>query len=147
MTRVLSTSSRELTDDDEPAVEKALLEAVDGKPGPHTLVHGGARGGDTIFGRVAARLGWEVEVFPADWAAPCESSCNHGPRRQRVGYDEDYCPAAGHRRNARMVSTMKAALPDVAVVAVYKRGAANKGTSNCVRLAKGAGLDVKRVVV
>ncbi|KKN05312.1 hypothetical protein LCGC14_1088550 [marine sediment metagenome] len=31
------------------------------------VIHGGARGADTIAGEVAKELGFEVEVFPADW--------------------------------------------------------------------------------
>lgn len=142
MTRVLVTGSREVKPEDRPAVAEALAEAVRDSRGPHTLVHGGASGADSLAGEIAAGWGWTVEVHRADWTAPCEPSCNHGPRRQRQGYDADYCPAAGHRRNARMVGTKPAV-----VVAIYKRGAANKGTANCVRLAKGAGLYVRRVVV
>lgn len=33
------------------------------------LVHGGARGADTIAGEIARTLGIEERVYPADWAA------------------------------------------------------------------------------
>lgn len=32
------------------------------------LVHGGARGADSIADSLARKCGWEVRVFPADWS-------------------------------------------------------------------------------
>ena len=37
-------------------------------PGPHLVIHGGCIGVDTIAGEVAKEEGWEVKVYPADWA-------------------------------------------------------------------------------
>lgn len=140
--RVLITGSREVTDDDEAAVEKALLDAVDSRPGPHTLVHGGAKGADTIAARVAYRLGWTVERHRADWAAECRTECDHGGRRPNKYGPGTMCPAQGNYRNAKMVD-----LGADVCVAVFKRGAANKGTSDCKSRAVSADIDVKPVVV
>jgi hypothetical protein len=48
-------------------VRIALAKAVEGQPGPHTLVHGGAGGADRIAANLAAKQGWIVEEHPADW--------------------------------------------------------------------------------
>jgi len=32
-----------------------------------TVIHGGAKGADSIAGEIAEKMGMEVEVFPADW--------------------------------------------------------------------------------
>jgi chromosome condensin MukBEF MukE localization factor len=65
MSRVLVTGSRTWRKND-------LIEAVLADIGRQmrdgvTLVVGGARGADTVAEQVARRLGWEVEVHPADW--------------------------------------------------------------------------------
>lgn len=50
-----------------------------------------------------------VETYPVDWQAPCRAECDHGPRpRNRRG--QEYCPAAGDYRNARMVQAVAAAM-------------------------------------
>jgi hypothetical protein len=36
-------------------------------PGGSVVVHGGARGADATAGKAADILGYDVEVFPADW--------------------------------------------------------------------------------
>lgn len=136
--RILITGSRDLTDID--VVRKALLEATAGRDGLHRVVHGGARGADSLAGIAAAELGWPVEVHPADWSAPCNRHCKHGSRPER-GDGSTYCPAAGMHRNKTMVE-----LGADVVIAFYVRGARNRGTSSCVQLAGRAGLDVKRVV-
>lgn len=136
--RILVTGSRHFADLD--VVRAALLDAAAGVEGPHTLVQGGARGADTLAATVAQEFGWAVETHPADWPAPCVKSCIHGSRPARPD-GGTYCPAAGYRRNQQMVE----AGADV-VVAFYKRGLPNRGTSHAVRLAKKAGLTVTRVV-
>jgi hypothetical protein len=50
-----------------------------------TLIHGGALGADEYAGEVGASLGWDVEVYPADW--------------------ERYGRSAGYRRNVQMAET------------------------------------------
>lgn len=135
--RVLVTGSRFFTS--LPTVRQALEEVTAGHQGPHVLVHGGARGADTLAAMAARKLGWAVEEFAADWDAPCRPACKPDHRRTRDGGGK-YCPSAGVYRNADMVATD----PDV-VVAFYQRGARNAGTSHCVKLAGQAGLTVKRV--
>ena len=56
----------------------------------HTLLHGGARGVDTIAGDWARRRGFEVKVMPADW--------------------DQYGKAAGMIRNKEMVEAADAAI-------------------------------------
>lgn len=46
------------------------------------LVHGGARGADSLADRLAHKCGWEVKVFPADW--------------------NQFGKSAGYRRNREM---------------------------------------------
>ncbi len=74
------------------------------------VVHGAARdGGDALTSAWVAewqRRGWPVsqEAHPADWSAPCDPGCHHGPR----GVHKDgrtYCQYAGHRRNGVMVAS------------------------------------------
>lgn len=86
--------------------------------GQVTVVHGGARGADSIAGRLAEVYGWTVEVHRADWD-------RHGK-------------AAGHRRNAEMVRLGAGVL-----LAFYAVGALNRGTSGCVALALAAGIPVR----
>lgn len=57
-------------------------------PSVVTIVHGGARGVDTIAGKYATDLGFKVDVFPANWN-------KHGK-------------AAGPIRNREMISTCEA---------------------------------------
>ncbi len=61
--RVLICGSR--TWADEAAIQRAL---EDLSPGPATIIHGGARGADQLAGRIAARLGYAVKVYEADWS-------------------------------------------------------------------------------
>jgi hypothetical protein len=56
-------------------------------PKDTVLVHGGAHGADRLAGQVGKSLGFEIREYPIpdeDW--------------------EEYGKAAGHRRNARMLS-------------------------------------------
>jgi hypothetical protein len=94
---------------------KWFLESVP-PPGPHTLVHGAARGADYLAEKVALELGWSVEAYPADWY-------NLG----RV---------AGSIRNQRMVDTR----PDL-VLAFPLPG--SRGTWDAVQRAKHAGIEVR----
>jgi YspA, cpYpsA-related SLOG family len=97
-----------------------------------TVIHGGAPGADRIAGDYAQSRGWNVEVHHADWAT-CAPGCSKSERHRRVGKRGEYCPTAGHRRNASMVDSR----PDI-VVAFWRDHSA--GTSNCLDLAKAAGL-------
>lgn len=144
--RILVTGSRLVTGEDRPILEDGLRHVVGDDPGPHTLVHGDARGADTVFAEIAASWGWTVEAHPADWDAQCRPACRepggHGERRPNRYGSGTYCPAAGNYRNDDMVS-----LGADTSVAAYKRGAKNAGTSDCVKRIRKAGIDVHRVVV
>jgi len=80
-------------------------------PGDTVIVHGAARGADTLAGLVANRLKLVVEAFPADW--------------------ERYGRAAGPIRNREMLDTR----PDL-VIAFHSNLAESKGTRDCVNEAK-----------
>lgn len=84
------------------------------------------------------RIKWEIESHPADWEAPCRPWCRPGHRRRR-GRGPEYCPAAGNYRN--QVGIIDPGLDEL--LAFYKRGAANVGTSDCVRRAGRAGIKVE----
>lgn len=58
---VLVTGSRDW--DNEHIVRKALSTL----PNKSTIIHGGARGADTIAGKIANELLYEVIVYRADW--------------------------------------------------------------------------------
>lgn len=97
------------------------------------VVHGGASGADRLAGAYATSRGWDVEVHHADWSGPCEPERPKGHRR--VNGRGEYCPHAGHRRNATMVS-LGAAL----VLAFWRDH--SSGTDHCLKAARAAGLTV-----
>ena len=70
MRRVLFTGSRDWTD------EGPVAAIVDGLPPDAVVIHGGARGLDSIVNRLAKARGLQVLPFPAEWK-------KHG--RQRAG--------------------------------------------------------------
>ena len=116
--RVLVTGSRDWTDRD--AIRDALS-AIDGNCDPAdslTLVHGAARGADSIAADIAANIGWNVEAHPADWE-------RHGKR-------------AGFIRNEEMVK-----LGADVCLAFIKDG--SRGAMMCAGLAEKAGISVERV--
>lgn len=84
---------------------------VDGH-GVERVVHGGARGVDTLAGEAARSLGLEVVTYPADWQT-------HGR-------------AAGPKRNRVMMATERPA-----IVLAYPRG--GPGTADMMRVATEAG--------
>lgn len=120
--RVLICGSRTWTD--KKAVGVVLSGLVVEGSGCLTVIHGGARGADTLAAESAA---WvicddfdlpEIVAFPADWTT-------HGK-------------AAGPIRNQQMLDEGK---PDV-VWAFTDDLAASKGTADMVRRARKAGLPV-----
>ena len=112
--RVLVTGSR--TWRDRQAIFDALAEYNYGRV---TLVHGAARGADSIAASVAAAFGWQIEPHPADW--------NGG-----------YGKAAGLVRNARMIR-----LGADVCLAFIKNG--SRGATHCADLAEKAGIPVRRI--
>ena len=83
-----------------------------------TIIHGGARGADTLAGLFAKMFGLMVDVYPADWEADGK--------------------AAGFIRNQRMLELGQ---PDL--VAAFSGGA---GTADMVRRARKAGVEVVEVL-
>lgn len=48
---------------------------------PIEIIHGAARGADTIAGKIATAFGFEVREFPADWEKDGRAA---GPMRNKV---------------------------------------------------------------
>jgi hypothetical protein len=92
----------------------AALDSVHAKSGIARLVHGGARGADTLAGDWAKARGIPCDVYPADWS-------RDGKR-------------AGPIRNRSMLGT---ALPDGVVA--FPGGS---GTADCVKAAGERGIRV-----
>jgi hypothetical protein len=122
--RILVTGSREWTDRD--TLRDALMRAIadlcppGAGPSSHplsgmTLVHGAARGLDTLAAEQAEFWGMQVEAHPADWA-------RHGR-------------AAGPIRNAAMVAL------GADVCLAFPIGA-SPGTRGCIAVAERAGIPV-----
>jgi predicted Rossmann fold nucleotide-binding protein DprA/Smf involved in DNA uptake len=86
-----------------------------------TIIHGGARGADTLAHWWCLHMGRKVyeRVYQADW--------------RRFGR------AAGPRRNQQMVDAMAG---HGKVLAFYNEGSPNVGTRDCVSRARQAGLVV-----
>jgi len=95
------------------AVRNAL-EMVKRKHGPFVVIHGCARGADTLAGQEAAKMELGIMEFPADWAC--------------------YGKTAGFIRNKQMLVEGKAD----AVIAF----AGGRGTAMMVKLAKDADVPV-----
>lgn len=88
---------------------------------PHQIgiVHGAAKGGDTMGDGIAAELGWQRDPVP----------CTREEWRR-------YGKPAGHRRNARMVARR------VYVGCISFPLGVSPGTRGCMRLAEAAGITV-----
>jgi hypothetical protein len=110
--RILITGSR-----DWPSAE-AIHPYIAAYPRGTVFIHGGARGADQISDTLARGMGYEVEVFPADWSSK-------GRR-------------AGVIRNLEMLDSK----PDE-VVAFWKDE--SPGTGHMIREAKKRGINVEVV--
>jgi len=117
--RVQITGSRDFTDKDlihEAIVEQMIEPFREGES--VTVVHGGARGADTLAGEAVRDYSWvDVEIHPADW--------------------EKYGKRAGYLRNAEMADLD----PDVCL-AFFKTRAGNRGTQMMVDLCLKRGIPV-----
>jgi hypothetical protein len=87
-----------------------ILEEIK-KMNPSVIIHGGAKGVDTIAGKVGIYLGIEVIVFPAEWHI--------------------YGKAAGAIRNLQMIEEGK---PDF-ILAFHKNINDSKGTKHMINQA------------
>lgn len=113
--RVLVTGSRDL-DSAEPVFEALAAQAAKvGGPENITVIHGCARGADSMAALFCRAWGAIEERYPADW--------------------KTYGKAAGHIRNALMIASK----PDVCLA--FPRGV-SKGTWNCVYKAREAKIPV-----
>ena len=83
-----------------------------------TIIHGAAKGADSIAGIIGVRLGLSVKVYPAQW--------------------EQFGRAAGPIRNKWMLD----AGPDL-VLAFHSDIRQSKGTANMIAIAKKAGVEVR----
>ena len=79
------------------------------------VIHGGARGVDTIAGEVAAAQGFEVEIYMAEW--------------------DKYGRSAGFRRNITMV--------DCADEVIAFWDGRSRGTKHAIDAARERGLSVR----
>lgn len=87
-------------------------------PGHTTIVHGAAPGADSMAARIALDLHFQVEAHAANW--------------------EKHGRAAGPIRNKEMVE----AGADAVFAFVDKPLAESRGTANCVKQAREAGIPV-----
>lgn len=123
--RVLVSGSRRVTQKD----QKAVL-AIGGELWPlfwdnssadsprGVLIHGAARGVDSVAADIAQGFGWEIEEYPADW--------RNGPR-------------GGPDRNQRMIDEGK---PDLVLAFPCSR---SRGTRDLIRRAQSAGIETRVV--
>lgn len=153
LTVVLLAGARHLTN---PGIVPATLAdiAFNIADGPFTVRHGACPGTHSAdqtaadwMNDIGYRHGVLQDPMPADWDN-CDSQCPPGHRRKKrpgdvahPGVYDDYCPHAGPRRNARMVT--KLPRPDW-MIAFPKPGQPNYGTNGCIRLAEQAGIPVRR---
>lgn len=96
------------------------------------IVHGAARGADSLCARLANDMGWAVDPHPADWRAECRDTCPPNHRRVNA-YGKSYCPMVGHYRNQEMLDG------GLDLLIVFP-GA--KGTADMVNICKKAGVPI-----
>lgn len=91
------------------AVDRALRN-VRARYGIDVLIHGAARGADTVAGNWAERNGIETQVFPADWQKHGRGA---GPIRNKQMLDEGKPDGVvafpGGRGTANMIAQARAA--------------------------------------
>lgn len=151
---VLVTGSR--TWDDVTAIHRELEAAwhdarEDGWPGIE-VIEGQASGADSIaagWARAHHPDGVGHQPCPARWEH-CAADCPKDPEHRKRAYDRTYCPTAGHRRNAEMVAQQP--LLVIAFISPCTSARCRKpkphdshGVTNCIGLAKAAGLTVREV--
>ena len=134
--RILLTGSRDWNDAER--IRTAFQDATRDElfMGDVTVVHGAARGADTLAGLIAERFGMRVEEHPANWDS-CGPDCNRKHMRYRAGVP--YCPRSGFVRNAEMVKLGA----DICLAFIKNQ---SKGAVMCAKLAEDAGIPVVRYV-
>lgn len=98
--------------------KEKIRERLGRLPAGSTVIHGAARGADSIAGAIAQEFGFKVRAFPADWA-------KHGK-------------AAGPIRNLQMLDEK----PEL-VIAFHSNLANSKGTKHTVTEAWSRGITVE----
>lgn len=147
---LLVTGSRQFNDHNliRNALDHAWTEALGRGFTQLVVVHGGARGADSLAQDWAERRagrGVHWRVFRADWAGECTAECKPDHRKPQRG-GGTYCPAEGTRRNQRMIDHVRAqAAPGGVLALVFlvpevDGRTRNRGTHDCWRRIKAAGL-------
>lgn len=113
MIKVLVTGDRNWTD------INPIMRELYSLPKDAIIIHGGARGVDSLAGLAAKQLGLEVRVYPAKW--------------------EIYGKSAGYIRNQEMLDAEE---PDL-VLAFHPDLSKSRGTKDMVNRAMLQGLPVK----
>ena len=116
--RVLICGSRYW--DDYETIERVLRE-LHQSAGVELVIHGGARGADTLGGRAAGALNIPVRVYPALWS--------------------QYGRSAGIRRNEQM---LREGRPD-RILAFHADIAQSRGTKHMIAIAEAANVYVNLV--
>lgn len=137
--RILMTGSRDWTDATTAtdALNASLaLQGISARDA--VLVHGAARGADTVLERAAAGIGMATEAHPAAWDVHTERCPDWDRRRDR-------CKLAGPRRNDEMIAggaDLCLAFPTHGLNLAPGEDPRNtsRGTWDCATKAKGAGI-------
>ncbi|MFJ2662621.1 DUF2493 domain-containing protein [Arthrobacter koreensis] len=135
MSRVLVSGSRDWTDTT--LIEQALNGALALLNVPATmqhtvtLVHGAAKGLDSLAAQAAQRRGWQIEGHPAQWDT-------HTDACPAWHQGLPTCKMAGHRRNHEMIALGADLL--VSFPLGTEKSGHSKGTWGCTRAAMVAGL-------
>ena len=95
-----------------------------------TIIHGAAKGADSLAGRWAKSTGIRVQEFPARWN-------HHDPRCGPRCRQAQYCRRAGFRRNEQMLTEGQ---PDIVIA--FPGG---RGTQGMIDLARNANVPVRTV--
>jgi len=114
--KVLICGSRDFTDED------TMRKVIASLPADTEVIHGAARGADSMADRLAKERGLTVLPYPANWG-------QHGR-------------AAGMIRNRKMLEEGR---PDI-VYAFFAGPEMSPGTANMVKVARKAGVAVKEYV-
>ena len=96
-----------------------------------TLIHGDAKGLDSMAAQVTAHRGWKIESYPAQWNL-------HTAQCPAWHQDLATCKMAGHRRNHEMIA-LNADLV-IAFPTGDESSGLSRGTWGCARAAMNAGL-------
>ena len=97
----------------------AIRRELEKYPQDTVVIHGAARGADSIAGSIAKSLGMQVEIYPAQW--------------------NKYGKGAGPVRNKQMLDEGK---PDW-VLAFHENIESSKGTKHMVKISEEAGIPVE----